>query len=284
MRTFRAAAAALAILTAAVCAAPQEPPAAPPAQGRGGGRGRGGQATREFLGLGRQPDPEVAARGEKLYAAACAFCHGVDARGAGAPSLVRSELVLHDEKGETIGPVVRDGRPDKGMPASPGMTPEQLSEIAEYLHLLVERAANRGLYSAIFANDVVTGDAAAGEAFFSANCASCHSATGDLAHVGAKYQGTALQNRWLMPSGGRGRGAQPSATVTLPSGERVTGTIRRLDDADVSLVDASGAFHSWPRARVNVDVTDPLKAHRDLLARYTDTDMHNVTAYLASLK
>jgi mono/diheme cytochrome c family protein len=284
MRTFRATAAALAVLTAVLCAAPQEPPVAPPGQGRGGGRGRGGQTTREFLGLGRQPDPEVAARGEKLYAAACAFCHGVDARGAGAPSLIRSEVVLHDDKGELIGPVVHDGRPEKGMPPSPGMTPAQLGEIAEYLHLLVERAANRGLYSSIFANDVVTGDARSGEAFFKANCASCHSATGDLAHVGSKYQGAALQNRWLMPSGGRGRGAQPAATVTLPSGERVTGTIRRLDDFDVSLVDASGAFHSWPRERVKMELADPLKAHRDLLARYTDADLHNVTAYLASLK
>jgi cytochrome c oxidase cbb3-type subunit 3 len=282
MRTFWPAAVLLAVLTAVLCAA-QEPPTAPPGQGRGG-RGRGGQSTREFLGLGRQPDAEVAARGEKLYEAACAFCHGPDARGAGGPSLVRSEIVLHDDKGELIGPVVRDGRPEKGMPPSPGMTPTQLTEISEYLHLLVERAANRGLYSTLFSNDIVTGDAKAGEAFFGANCSSCHSATGDLAHVASKYSGIALQNRWLMPSGGRGRGAQPTATVILPSGERVTGTIRRLDDFDVSLVDGAGAYHSWPRDQVRVERPDPLKAHRDLLARYTDTDVHNVTAYLASLK
>ena len=284
MHGMRAAAVLLAVLTAVVCAAPQEPPVPPPGQGRGGGRGRGGQSTREFLGLGRQPDAEVAARGEKLYAASCAFCHGDDARGAGGPSLVRSEIVLHDDKGELIGPIVRDGRPDKGMPPTPGLTPAQIGEIAEYLHLLVERAANRGLYSSIFSNDVVTGDAAAGATFFAANCASCHSATGDLAHVGSKYQGVTLQNRWLMPSGGRGRGAQPAATVTLRNGQQVTGTIRRLDDFDVSLVDASGAYHSWPRSAVQVKVPDPLRAHRALLAKYSDADVHNVTAYLATLK
>ena len=283
MPGMRAAAVLLAVLTAVVCAAPQEPPV-PPAGQRGGGRGRGGQNTREFLGLGRQPDAEVAARGEKLYAASCAFCHGVDARGAGGPSLVRSEIVLHDDKGELIGPVVRDGRPDKGMPPTPGLTPAQIAEIAEYLHLLVERAANRGLYGSIFSNDIVTGDAKAGAVFFAANCASCHSATGDLAHVGSKYQGVALQNRWLMPSGGRGRGTQPAATVTLANGQQVSGTIRRLDDFDVSLVDASGVYHSWPRGAVRVDVPDPLKGHRALLARYTDADVHNITAYLATLK
>jgi mono/diheme cytochrome c family protein len=283
MSVMRTAAVLLAVLTAVVCAAPQEPPV-PPAGQRGGGRGRGGQSTRDFLGLGRQPDAEVAARGEKLYAASCAFCHGVDARGAGGPSLVRSEIVLHDDKGELIGPVVRDGRPDKGMPPTAGLTPAQIGEIAEYLHLLVERAANRGLYSSIFSNDVVTGDAKAGAAFFAANCGSCHSATGDLAHVGSRYQGAALQNRWLMPSGGRGRAAQPAAIVTLANGQPVSGSIRRLDDFDVSIVDASGAYHSWPRAAVRVEVADPLKAHRTLLAMYTDLDVHNVTAYLATLK
>lgn len=283
MRISVAAALLLAGLTAAICAAPQEaPPAA--AQGRGGGRGRGGQGTREFLGLGRQPDAEVAARGEKLYAASCAFCHGADARGAEAPSLLRSETVLHDDKGELIGPIVRDGRPDKGMPPMPGVTPQQIAEIAEYLHLLVERAANRGLYSSIFSNDIVTGDARAGEAFFNAHCRACHSPTGDLAHVGSKYQPVTLQNRWLYPAGGRGRGAQQTATVTLRSGARVSGTIRRLDDFDVSLVDAGGAYHSWPREAVAVALDDPLAAHRQLLSTYTDADVHNVTAYLVSLK
>src|ERR1700722_12898025 len=76
----------------------------PPA-GRGGGRGgRGG--TREFLGLGPPPDAAAAARGEKLFAPNCAFCHGEKARGAAGPNLVRSAVVLHDEKGELVGPAV----------------------------------------------------------------------------------------------------------------------------------------------------------------------------------
>jgi mono/diheme cytochrome c family protein len=288
MRTTAFASAATALALAVVLAAqepttPQGPPATGSAQGRGG-RGRGGDATREFLGLGRQPDADVAARGEKLYAATCSFCHGPDARGAGAPSLMRSDLVLHDDRGELIGPVILNGRPDKGMPPMPGTTPAQIAEIAEYLHLLVERAANRGLYGTLYANAELTGDSKAGEAYFNGpgGCRACHSPAGDLAHVGAKYTGTALQNRWLYPSGGRGSARQ--ATVTLASGERVTGRIKQIDDFDVSIVDASGTYHSWPRSRVTVEIADPLKGHRDLLARYTDTDMHNLTAYLATLK
>ena len=279
----------LALALAGVISAQEPVPpqaAAPTAPGQGrGGRGRGGDATREFLGLGRPPDAAVAARGEKLYAATCSFCHGPDARGANAPSLVRSDVVLHDDKGELIGPVILKGRPDKGMPPMPDTSPTQIAEIAEYLHLLVERAANRGLYGTLYSNDVLTGDPKAGEAYFNGagGCHACHSPAGDLAHVGSKYSGANLQNRWLWPSGGRG-GTIQQATVTLPSGEHVTGRIKQIDDFDVSIVDASGAYHSWPRDKVTLDIADPLKAHRELLARYTDADVHNVTAYLATLK
>jgi cytochrome c oxidase cbb3-type subunit 3 len=277
------------VLAAVLSAQEPRPPQGTASTGTGqgrGGRGRGGDSTREFLGLGRAPDAAVAARGEKLYAATCSFCHGPDARGAGGPNLVRSELVLHDDRGELIGSVILKGRPDKGMPPMPDTTPTQIAEIAEYLHLLVERAANRGLYGSLYTNDVLTGDPKAGEAYFNGagTCRSCHSPTGDLAHVGSKYAGTALQNRWLYPSSGRGGGSAPQATVTLPSGERVTGRIKQIDDFDVSIVDASGTYHSWARSRVNVEIADPLKGHRELLARYTDTDIHNVTAYLATLK
>jgi cytochrome c oxidase cbb3-type subunit III len=254
--------------------------------GRGGRGGGGGEGTREFLGLGRPPDPAVAARGEKLYAASCAFCHGPDAKGAEGPSLIRSEAVLHDNAGELIGPVLLKGRPDAGMPPMPGVTPEQITELSEFLHMQVEKVANRGMYGTIFTNrDILTGDPAAGEAYFNGagGCKACHSITGDLAHVASKYQPVNLQNRWLWPGAGRG-GGPPKATIKLPSGEMVTGTVRRLDDFDVTIVDVSGRYRSWPRGRVTVEIPDPLAAHRQLLGRYSDADVHNVTAYLATLK
>ena len=115
-----------------------------PAGGRGGGRGGRGN-TRDFLGLGPPPDAAAAARGEKLYAPNCAFCHGEKARGAEGPNLVRSVTVLHDEKGELIGPVIVKGLPDKGMPPFPNFAEGQLYDIAQFLHLQVELVANRGL-------------------------------------------------------------------------------------------------------------------------------------------
>jgi cytochrome c oxidase cbb3-type subunit III len=251
----------------------------PPA-GRGGRGGRG--STREFLGLGPAPDAAAAARGEKLFGPNCGFCHGEKARGGAGPNLVRSPIVLHDEKGEQIGPAIAKGFPDKGMPAFPAFTEAQLADLAQYLHFQVELVANRGTYKRL---NVVTGNAAAGQAYFNSACKSCHSPTGDLAHIGSRYEPDQLQNRFLWPAGGRGGGGtRQKVTVTLASGEKIAGTVKKIDDFDISIYDASGAYRSWPRDAVKVDLEDRLAAHRALLDKYTDADMHNLTAFLVTLK
>ncbi len=233
---------------------------------------------REFLGLPPPPDQAAAERGAKLFAQNCAFCHGQKATGAEGPNLIRSSVVLHDEKGELIGPVVLNGRPDKGMPAFSSMTPAQLYDIAEFLHARVQDAANRSSYKL---QNIVTGDSKAGEAFFNAHCTECHSATGDLSHVGSKYEPSELQALFLYPD----KAAPPvTMTVTLPNGQVIKGTLKRHDDFNISMVDNSGTFHSWPDDAVQYKIEDPLAGHRELLAIYTDADMHNVLAYLVTLK
>jgi cytochrome c oxidase cbb3-type subunit III len=234
---------------------------------------------REFLGLAPPPDPAAAARGEKMYVQTCAFCHGVKASGAEGPNLVRSTVVLHDERGELIGSVIKNGRPDKGMPAFPGFTPEQTYDIAEFLHSRVEAAVNRYAYKV---GNVITGDPKAGERFFqtTGGCISCHSTSGDLAHIAAKHEPEDLQAEFLYPS------TSPPVEVTVKdaSGQAITGKLKRMDDFNVSLWDQEGAYRSWPRDTVTVTVKDPLSAHRELLDRYTNEDMHNVLAYLETLK
>jgi len=264
-----------------LCAQEDMPPA-----GRGGGQGgrggRGGRGTtREFLGLGPAPDEAAAKKGEPLYKQNCATCHGENARGAQGPNLVRSVVVLHDEKGEEIGPVIKNGRP--GMPGFSVFSQDDLYNISQYLHLQVELAANRGTYGSTYSalRNQTSGDPAKGEAFFKASCTSCHSVTGDLARIGAKFpQATALQSRYLWPA----VPGPETATVTTPSGQKITGTIRRLSDFDVSLTDSNGEYHSWPRDRVTVQIQDKLAGHRALLPKYTDADIHNLTAYLVTLK
>jgi cytochrome c oxidase cbb3-type subunit III len=241
-----------------------------------------GIRTREFLGLGRMPDARMAAEGAKIFASTCGFCHGENARGASGPDLLRSPVVLDDNQGELIGKTVHEGRPAKGMPAFPSLSDEQLRDIAEYLHLQVELAANRGTYKAL---NVVTGNAKAGEAYFNSagKCNTCHSVTGDLAHIGSKMSPPDLQQEFLYPAP-----SQPSATrvtVTLKDGTEINGTLKHLDDFYVSLYDAAGNYRSVALGKdVAVQVEDKLIFHRQMLDKYTNQQMHDLTAYLVTLK
>jgi cytochrome c oxidase cbb3-type subunit III len=239
--------------------------------------------TREFLGLGRMPDATMAAAGAKLFGPTCGFCHGADARGGSGPDLLRSSVVLDDNQGELISQTVHQGRPEKGMPAFPGLTDEQMRELAEYLHLQVELAANRGTYKAL---NVVTGDAKAGEAYFNGQgkCNTCHSATGDLAHIGSRMNPPDLQQKFLYPAS-RQQPAATRVTVILKDGTQINGTLKHLDDFYVSLYDAAGNYRSVALDKgVAVHVEDKLVFHRQMLDKYTNQQMHDLTAYLVTLK
>jgi cytochrome c oxidase cbb3-type subunit III len=242
-----------------------------------------GIRTREFLGLGRMPDAKMAAEGGKIFGSTCGFCHGENARGASGPDLLRSPVVLDDNQGELIGQTVHEGRPAKGMPAFPSLSGEQVRDIAEYLHLQVELAANRGTYKAL---NVVTGNSKAGEIYFNGEgkCNTCHSATGDLAHLGSKMAPSDLQDRFLYP----GPGEHPPATkvtVILKDGTQIDGSLKHLDDFYVALDDAGGSYRSIALEKgVTVKVEDKLRFHREMLDKYTNQQMHDLTAYLVTLK
>ena len=257
--------------------------------GRGGGRGgRGGGGrggTREFLGLGLAPDESAAKKGEPLYKQNCSTCHGDNARGAQGPNLVRSVVVLHDEKGADLGPLIKSGRPQAGMPGFPALSQEELYDISQYLHLQVELAANRGTYGATYGalRNAVSGDAKKGEEFFNSagGCTKCQSLTGDLAKIGAKFpQASAMQSRFLWPA----RQGPAKVKVTPASGQSISGTVRVMTDFDISIIDAQGSYHEWPRNQVKVETEDRLEGHRALLAKYTDADIHNLTAYLVTVR
>jgi mono/diheme cytochrome c family protein len=245
-----------------------------------------GERTRIFLGLGPAPDEAAARRGEPLYAQLCASCHGPEGRGAQAPSLLRSPLVLHDQRGEQIGPVIKAGRPGTpGMPPQPNLTDAQINDVAQYLLRQVELTANRGTYNETYAalRSRPTGDPQRGQAFFTGagGCTSCHSVSGDLARVGAKFPAVAaLKARFLWPDSP----GPDKAAVTTRDGQTVSGAIRRITDFEISLVDPSGVYHYWPRSHVTVEVEDKLAGHRALLPKYSDADINDLAAYLVTLR
>jgi cytochrome c oxidase cbb3-type subunit 3 len=275
-----------ALLAATIASLTAQPPQAPSTTPRRGGGG---------IGLISRPIPDPAAveRGQKVFVAQCGFCHGTNANGGETgPDLIRSVLALDDENGEHIGPVIQKGRPDKGMPAFP-MTDAQIADISAFLRAKQQAAINRGRYTIL---NVVTGDAQKGEAYFkgAGGCNKCHSPSGDLAGIGGKYDPVTLQSRLLFPGPGRGSGrrgppqrpASPSTVkVTLPSGQAFSGTLQYMDDFNVALRDSSGDYHSFSRdSGVRVDLQDPLAVHEELLKKYTDAGMHNILAYLVTLK
>ena len=173
-------------------------------------------------------DQAAANRGRKVYAAECINCHGTHARGTdNGADLVRSEVVLHDRYGSTIGPFLKKGHPTQTTPVARLQT-AQIEDISHTIHQEVYNT----LRSALEIQNVLTGDSKAGAVYFNGEgkCSTCHSPTGDLAKIGSRMDPPTLQQRFLFPGGrgGRGgRGAPPAnpvkVTVTPASGAAITG-------------------------------------------------------------
>jgi cytochrome c oxidase cbb3-type subunit 3 len=246
-------------------------------------------------------DPVVVDRGKQLFVQQCGFCHGSNARGGQqGPDLTRSDMVQSDEGGKQLGAFLKVGRPEKNMPKF-DLPEEAVADMATFLHATIDQVANRGKYQIL---NILVGDPKKGAAFFrgAGKCSACHSTTGDLVGIGAKYDDPAtLQGRVVMPRGRRRGPPTPGikelppyleptaikATVTLPSGESFTGALIRLTDFDVTVYDAAAQQpRSWLRKDGSPAVTlnDPLQAHVDMMRRWTDTELHDMTAFLATLK
>jgi len=227
-------------------------------------------------------DTAAVERGRSQFKSSCGFCHGEDATGNRAPDLVRSSSLSHDVNGDALTPIIKNGRPDKGMPGFPTLTAAQIADIVVFLH--------KQAYDALHSNHVpadyplaklLTGSVDQGKAFFNGagGCAKCHSPSGDLRGIAAKYSPLELQQRFLYPS----KGNVKTATVKT-STETIEGRLVHADEFEIAIKDKSGSYRSWPRASVQVQIHDPLAEHKALMPKYTDADVHNLFAYLETLK
>jgi cytochrome c oxidase cbb3-type subunit 3 len=222
-------------------------------------------------------------RGHQQFRQACGFCHGPTAAGGtGGPNLIYSPVIRLD-KGDDVTRLIQQGRPEKGMPVVP-LTPRQTADIVAYLKArIAEVDKTSGLRPSrdYDVNKLLTGNAERGKAFFNGagQCATCHSPTGDLKGIAAKYPPIELQARFLYPTGIRRQ-----ATVTDAAGNQFSGDLVQQDAFDVTIRMADGAQRSWPAASVKVEAPDPLARHLALLPKYTNADMHDVFAYLMTLR
>jgi cytochrome c oxidase cbb3-type subunit 3 len=221
-------------------------------------------------------------RGAPLFVQQCGFCHGRDAAGGEeGPDLTRSKLVAADVSGDKIGPVVREGRPEKGMPRF-SFSRAEMAALVAFIHDQKTKAdALNGDRRGVDAADLQTGNAGAGKQYFNGagKCSTCHSPTGDLAGVATRFEGLKLEQRMLYP-----KGTKAKVTVTLPSGEEIKGELAYRDEFTIALRDHDRHYRSWSTAYVKFSIDAPAEVHAELLARYTDDDIHNLMAYLQTLR
>lgn len=262
-----------------------------PAAGQGRGAGESPASKRPPATVTPQTyPPEQVQAGQTRFVGQCGFCHGRDAGGGeSGPDLIRSALVAADVRGDKLGPLIRQGRPDKGMPGS-NLSDSDIAAIVAFIHDTKTKAETLGGgRRAVDVSDLQTGNVEAGRQYFNGagGCAKCHSLSGDFAKVGSRYQGLALLQRLLYPGSGREAGPPPAranATVTTRDGQVVTGRLLSLDEFTIVITDSSGWSRSWPVKQVKIAIDNPVQAHVDQLSKYTDKDMHDVFAYLQSLK
>jgi cytochrome c oxidase cbb3-type subunit 3 len=226
--------------------------------------------------------PALVESGSALFRQDCAFCHGRDAGGGeSGPDLTRSKLVSDDVNGSRIGAMVRNGRPDKGMPRFE-LSDRQIASLAAFIHTQQNTAlTKKGGRKGVDVSDLQTGDAKAGQQYFNGagGCATCHSPTGDLAGIASRYKGLELEEQMLYP-----KHAKSKVTVTLPSGQTVAGTLDYLDEFTVGLIDSAGWYRSWRSSDIQYKVDAPVDAHVELFSKYTDADIHDLMAYLQTLR
>lgn len=249
--------------------------------------------------------PEAVTRGKDSYNTTCGYCHGEKAKGGQVgPDLIRSDVSLRDEDGIGMAEYLKGAVHQKAVKLD--LTQPLVYDIAAYIHSRISNAASQRGDGILVDAVAKAGNAKAGEAYFNGagGCTQCHSIDGNMKGIGSKYDIVTLQDRVAMPSrggpggrggGGRGGGAPAagppspaaiSATVTLADGKKVEGTPVRVTDFEVTLRLADGTQKTWPREDgiPSVENHDPLAKHIEILKTMTDQRMHDLTAYLATLK
>ena len=224
----------------------------------------------------------LAEAGRSLFHQNCAFCHGRDAMGGETgPDLTQSNLVLNDTTGEKIAAVIHEGRPNNKMPSF-NFSNQEIRGIIAFIRMReAEARAHPGGRRGVSVEDLQTGNAEAGKRYFegTGGCTKCHSPAGDLAGVANRFRGLQLEQRMLYP-----RDAKSTVTVTTRSGEKISGTLAYHDEFTVGLRDSDGIYRSWPTNRVKYTIDSPADAHVKLFDKYTDDDIHNLMAYLQTLR
>lgn len=250
---------------------------------------RPAQGTRPAVTVGSQGQmpvhttytPAQIDAGKSLFLQNCAFCHGKEAGGGeSGPDLTRSKLVSGDKDGEAISVLIRNGRTEKGMPKF-NLPDADVINLVAYIHSQQDKAMSQtGNRKGVDESDLQTGNAAAGKLYFegAGGCIKCHSST-SLSGVATRFSGLQLEMRMLYP-----RDAKAKVSVQTATGQAFDGTLIYQDEFTIGLKDAAGTYHSWPTRSITYKIDNPVEEHVTALGKYTDDAVHNVFAYIQTLK
>src|ERR1700678_3367241 len=232
--------------------------------------------------------PAAVAAGKTLYEQTCQSCHGGEARGDRGPALASGNF-RHGGEDSDLFRTIRTGVSGTQMPAFSALPTDNVWRIITYLRSLNTNDAA--------ANEVVAGDAVAGEQTFwgKGGCASCHEVNGRGADVGpdlsAAGTNTASYIRSVIlnpnnPQLRRRRFFGPSVvSVATKSGQKIRGITRAEDSYNLILTDTNGTLHRLDKR----DLVEEQIEHESLMpANYgellSEAEIQNLVAYLKSLK
>ncbi|MEO8049590.1 MAG: PQQ-dependent dehydrogenase, methanol/ethanol family [Acidobacteriota bacterium] len=226
------------------------------------------------------------AAGEKLYRQTCQACHGGQARGDRGPALATNNFAHGSDDGDLFRNI-SSGIRGTAMPAFSRLTTDQVWQLVSYIRSL----------SGGGANEVVTGDAAAGEGLFfgKAACSSCHAVNErgglvgpDLSAAGRTSAAT-LRAKILNPDTDmnptdRGRRAPSAVVVKTDDGREIRGVLRIEDTFSLQMTDLSGERHLLDKAHIQEQRYEFKSLMPDDFAkRLSAPEIQNIVAYLKTL-
>lgn len=251
-------------------------------QATGNSINRGVTGSQGPLPVHKKYTAEQIESGGALFQQQCAFCHGRDAGGGeSGPDLTRSKLVAGDKDGDAIAAVIKNGRLDKGMPKFT-LGDAEIANLTAFVHSQQDKSMSEtGNRKGVDPSDLQTGNLDAGKQYFNGagGCSKCHTPTGDLAGVATRYEGLKLEQQMLYP-----RNAKAKVSVTPRKGQPVSGTLAFKDEFTIALTDSNGMYHSWHTKDVTYKIDNPVEAHVEQFSKYTDADIHNLMAYIQTLR
>ena len=229
-----------------------------------------------------QAQTTVHGAGRQMFESSCAPCHGLNGKGGEhAPDIATRPEVVRLSDSETL-KVLRQGKPQAGMPPFAGLGTAKLSDILNYLRFLQGKRKT----------PTVMAGAEKGKEVFSGKggCSECHMVHGSGGFVGPDLTGygeshSAGDIRSAIVSADKRPGIRKGlAKATTPDGRQISGFVRNEDNLSVQLQAQDGAFYSLEKSDLSELTFDSEPLMSDSYgAKLSKAELDQLVGYLLSI-